>query len=156
MLGALLSAGVPGSPGSPGVTGEEDGHFLRMAVLSSRQALTDADAALQLTDKPEIRNAARTIWKDHVRASAKLSNLAKAKGMSWLDETPIGAPRTAESSDAARIAGLLEANEEAVALFHQEAVRGSDTELRQFAQQTLPTLQRRLQTLRHLQDAYPV
>jgi putative membrane protein len=159
VLLAVPSAQAPGGTGSTGVTGEDDGHFLRQAVQTSRQALTDAGAAVALTDKPEIRNAARTIWNDHVRASHELSDLAKQKGMRLPTEASIAprtSPRTSESSDAAWIASLLEANEEAVAVFHQEAVRGSDTELRQFAQRTLPTLQRRLHTLRCLQDAYPV
>jgi predicted outer membrane protein len=57
--------------------------------------------------------------------------------------------------DPARIANLMQAYEDAVALFYREAVRGTDPDLQQFAEATLPTLQARLLALRSLQYAYP-
>jgi putative membrane protein len=82
-----------------------------------------------------------------------LTDLAKQKGVS-LPAEPADAPND-KVSDPDRIAGLLKAHEDAVALFHKEAVRGTDPDVKTFAQTVLPTLQRRLVVLRSLQEQYP-
>jgi putative membrane protein len=144
-----------------GLRGEEDGPFLMRAAEVSRQEANEARAAERSTRNTEIRGTAHSIADDHERASRQLADLAKKKGTSL----PAGATNAAgaagaagaakSQSDPERIAGLLKAHEDAVALFHKEAVRGTDPDLKSFAQTTLPTLQQRLMDLRTLQDSYP-
>jgi putative membrane protein len=135
-----------------GLRGEEDGPFLMRAAEVSRQQANEARAAEHSTRNTEIRDTAHSIADDHERASRQLADLAKKKGTIL----PAGAATAAKSqSDPERIAGLLKAHEDAVALFHKEAVRGTDPDLKSFAQTTLPTLQQRLMDLRTLQDSYP-
>jgi putative membrane protein len=140
---------------------EQDGQFLAKAVEVSRQGVSDARAASQSARSADIQEAARSIADDHGRAIRKLTGLAKEKGMelprdvTGRDRDIAAAAEIQSESDPDRIAGLLKAHENAVALFHQEVVRGTDPELRKFAQLTLPTLQRRLVALRSLQDMYP-
>jgi putative membrane protein len=140
---------------------EEDGQFLAMAVEVSRQGVSDAQAASESTQSADIQQAARSIADDQGRAIQQLTDLAKRKGMELPRDVTGGdrdiaaAARIRSASDPDRIAGLLKAHENAVALFHQEAVRGMDPALKKFAQVSLPTLQRRLVALRSLQDLYP-
>jgi putative membrane protein len=154
-----VAASFGGAIHASSLSGEEDGEFLLKAVAASRQEATDAQAAAQSTRRAEIKQTSRSIADDHVRASQELADLAKRKGMNvpGIDATAAGDAATSRSgaeSDSARIAGLLQAHEDAVALFHQEAVRGMDPDVKRFAQITLPILQRRLEVLRSLQDAY--
>jgi putative membrane protein len=143
------------------VRAEEDGQFLAKAVEVSRQGVSDAEAASQSTRSADIQRAARSIADDHGRAIRQLTGLAKEKGMKLPRDAAGGdrdiaaATQIRSESDPDRIAGLLKAHENAVALFHQEAVRGMDPALKKFAQVTLPGLQRRLVALRSLQDMYP-
>jgi putative membrane protein len=140
---------------------EQDGQFLAKAVETSRQGVSDAMVASQATQRADIQKAARSIADDQGRAIRRLTDLAKDKGMELPRDVTGGGRDTAAAAqiqsepDPDRIAGLLKAHENAVALFHQEAVRGTDPELKKFAQLTLPTLQRRLVALRSLQDMYP-
>jgi putative membrane protein len=140
---------------------EEDGQFLAKAVEVSRQGVSDAQVASQSTQSADIQQAARSIADDQGRAIRQLTDLAKQKGMELPcdvtggDRDIAAAAQIRSASDPDRIAGLLKAHENAVALFHQEAVRGMDPALKKFAQGSLPTLQRRLVALRSLQDLYP-
>jgi putative membrane protein len=140
---------------------EEDGQFLAKAVEVSRQGVSDAQVASQSAQSADIQQAARSIAADQGRAVRQLTDLAKEKGMELRrdvrggDRDIAAAAQIRLESDPDRIAGLLKAHENAVALFHQEAVRGMDPALKKFAQLSLPTLQRRLIVLRSLQDMYP-
>lgn len=137
-----------------GPTSIEDGEFLVRAAMVAQQEVADARQAAQTTQHPEIQQAARSIAGDHLRAARKVADLAKGKGMTMTPQN-VASSGLDSQSDPERIATLLKAHEEAVALFHQEAVRGMDHDVQLFAQTTLLTLQRRLATLRSLQDLYP-
>jgi putative membrane protein len=166
-----LVTNVQAAPATSGRS-EQDGEFLVKAVEVSRQEVWDARSATQTSGRAEIKKAAHSIAHAHVRAIQRLTGLARQKGMSMTGEIAapgasaalganaalgpnVGQDDIASKSDPDRIAEFLKAHEAAVALFHQEAVRGTDPDLRRFAQITLPSLQRRLVALRSLQDAYP-
>jgi putative membrane protein len=173
-----LVTNVHAAPATSGRS-EQDGEFLVKAVEVSRQEVWDARSATQSSGRAEIKKAAHSIAHAHVRAMQRLTGLARQKGMSMPGE--IAAPgrsaapgasaalganaalgakvgqdnNIASKTDPDRIAEFLKVHEAAVALFHQEAVRGMDPDLKRFAQITLPSLQRRLVALRSLQAAYP-
>jgi len=135
---------------------EEDEEFLMKAVEVSRQEVADAQVTAASTGQPEIKQAALSIANDHVKVGQAAAELAKRKGLNEpVNEAADGGYAAKADSDPARIAALLKTHEEAVALFHQEAVRGTDPEVKRFARATLPTLQRRLEALRSLQHTYP-
>jgi predicted outer membrane protein len=151
-------ATVHAAPGTSGLN--QDDEFLVRAVEVSRQEVWDARTASQCSGRAEIKKTAHSIAHDHVRAIRRLTGLARQKGMPMSgviggSVANVGQDKMASASDSDRIAEFLKAHEAAVALFHQEAVRGTDPDLKRFAQITLPSLQRRLLALRSLQDAYP-
>lgn len=145
----------PNALSSMSQTSDEDGAFLVKASELSQQGEADAQAASRST-QAEIHATAESVASDHARIRRKLSDLAQARGLQFPGLLHKGAGESFETAtDSDRIAGLLKAHENAVALFHQEAVRGDDPDLKRFAENTVPTLQRRLLELRALQDRYP-
>ena len=161
-LWLALAAGVwifgfsAGAVDASALRNEEDGEFLMKAVEVSRQEVADAQVTAASTGQPEIKQTALSIARDHVKVGQAAAELVKQKGLNEpANESGGGGYAAKADSDPARIATLLKAHEEAVALFHQEAVRGMDPDVKRFARATLPTLQRRLKALRSLQHTYP-
>ena len=151
---SILFCGAAVLHGAPaGGAGDEDGEFVVRAVAISLQQASDANAAAQGTQRSEIMTAARSIAREHSRAERQLTSFAVQKGM-VLPELA-AQPADPSDSDPERIARLLKGGEEAVAVFHQEAVRGVDPELQRFAQASLTALQQKVTVLRSLQEAFP-
>ena len=137
---------------------QEDGEFLTKAVAVSGQQATDANAAARTSQRSVVQSMARSVAMVHYRTQHDLENLARLKGMNFRNEGAITAEPTEPAvagSDPDRIATLLKRDEEAVALFHQEAVRGSDPDVQNYAESALPLLQQKLTALRSLQAVYP-
>ena len=137
---------------------QEDGEFLAKAVVVSGQQATDANATARSSQRAEVKSTARSIATVHHRTQRDLENLARLKGMDLSsDGATVGQPTESVmgGSDPDRIAALLKRDEEAVALFHQEAVRGTDPEVQNYAASALPVLQQKLTVLRSLQAVYP-
>jgi predicted outer membrane protein len=157
-VASILFCGAAMLPGSPAggvstMAGDEDGQFVLRAVAISLQQTSDADAAARGTRRSEIVNAARSIARDHSRKKRQLTSLAAQKGL-VLPELAAQPPDPG-ASDPDRVARLLKGGEEAVAVFHQEAVRGTDPDLQRFAQTSLTALQQKVTVLRSLQEAFP-
>jgi predicted outer membrane protein len=149
------AAMLPGAPadGARAMAGDEDGQFVVRAVAISVQQTSDAHAVARGTRRSEILNAARSIARDHTRTGRQLTSLAAQKGLALPE---VGAQAAdSDASDPDRIARLLKGGEEAVAVFHQEAVRGMDPDLQRFAQTSLMALQQKVTMLRSLQEAFP-
>ncbi|MDB6083837.1 MAG: hypothetical protein JWN43_1718 [Gammaproteobacteria bacterium] len=140
--------------GAESLQPEQDGAFLVRAVEMSREEVVDARTASHTSRSTEVQRTARSIADGHQRAIRELAGLAQRKGVD-VPKGTAGVGRIGSDADPDRIAGFVKAHEAAVALFHQEAVRGMDPDLRKFAQTTLPVLQRRLIALHSLQEVYP-
>jgi uncharacterized protein DUF4142 len=146
--GAAILHGAPA-----GGAGDEDGQFVVRAVAISTQQAAYADAAASGTQRSEISRTARSIAREHARAERELTLLAAQKGLALPDIN--AEPADPIATDPERIARLLKGGEEAVAVFHQEAIRGMDPDLQRFAQTSLMALQQKVVALRSLQEAYP-
>ncbi len=146
--GAAVLHGAPAGGGS-----DEDGQFLVRAVAISLQQRTAADAAALGTQRSEIMSTARSIAREHARTQRELTSLAAQKGVRLPE--PDAQPADRGATDPDRIARMLKGGEEAVAVFHQEAIRGVDPDLQRYAQSSLTALQQKVVLLRTLQEAYP-
>jgi len=132
----------------------DDISFLVLATESAREELGDAhDALAQLTD-PELKRVAEALVKDHADATARMAKIADEK--KW----PLPAQRRGVAPPAGTAAAdfdanwtddMISAHERAIALYSAQAQGGEDQDLRVFARETLPTLQRHLAELRRLQ-----
>jgi len=149
---AAVDAGADGG----GATGEpvDDISFVRKATESGRKEINSAREALPQLKQPELKRMAEMLVNDHSGANERLSKLAEAK--QWplpAPSTPAAPPSGTASSDfdAKWTAEMIAGHERSVALYRAQAQGGEDQDLRKYASDTLPTIERHLAELRRLQ-----
>jgi putative membrane protein len=162
MMAADAVATTVSNPDSPadataGAVGKpvDDLAFVRQASASAQREISAARDALPKLRSPELRQLAQMLVDEHSESRARLSRIAASKG--WpLSAPPRAAPAspgTASSSfDARWTADMIAGHERSVALYRAQAQNGEDKELRQFASDTLPTIEHHLERLRSLQQ----
>jgi putative membrane protein len=145
---------APAEGGAPAGKPVDDIQFVQQATESGRNEVQSARDALPRLNKPELKEIAEMLVSDHASANAKLAKIAESKG--W----PIPAPRapaappagTAVANfDARWTAEMIAGHEKSVALYRAQATGGEDKDLRKYATETLPTIERHLAQLRSLQ-----
>jgi putative membrane protein len=129
-----------------------DAAFLAKAVPAGHEEVMAARTALKMSKSTGVKQAAQMMYQDHHAANQKLAALAKQKGWA-LPPRDASAATPASYSDDEYVAVQVKAHQEAIVLFKDEASKGSDPDLRAFAQSTLPTLQHHLKTLQALQSS---
>jgi putative membrane protein len=132
----------------------DDIQFVERATDRGRAEVNAArDAIPQLKD-PQLKQVAEHLVSDHTNATERLSQIATAKG--W----PVPAPRTDDAPpsgtassdfDAKWVADMIDGHERAAALYRAQAQGAEDDDLRKYARDTLPTIERHLAELRSLQ-----
>jgi putative membrane protein len=132
----------------------DDMSFLVRATESARNEMSAArDALARLTD-PELKRAAEALIKDHADANARMAKIADEKR--WPLPAPprrgaLPAGTATADFDAVWTDDMILAHERALALYSAQAQGGEDADLRQYARETLPTIQHHLAELRRLQ-----
>jgi putative membrane protein len=149
--GTTTSATSSGTGRAASLAGT-DATFLRKAMEGGLEEVQRAQAAMQSAQRAEVRNVASMMLEDHRRTNEKLTQLASRKGWS----VPSTAS-TAESDQSRMPAGPgfddnyledeIRHHRETISLFRAQASSGSDPDLRQFAQDTLPALEHHLEML---------
>jgi putative membrane protein len=135
-----------------------DATFLRRALEGGREEVQRAEVAMRNAQRAEVRNVASTMHEEHRRSNEKLEQLASRKGWDVPAATDIAATDTAESDQQRRMGtgaayddNYLEEeirhHRETIALYRAQTSSGSDPDLRQFAQDSLPTLEHHLEML---------
>ena len=129
-----------------------DQTFVREASAAGLSEVADAQKAVQMAKRDDVRKAAQQLLTDHTAANAKLKSLAEKKSLPLATSAaPPNAPAsTGGDFDAKYVAAQIKAHESAIALFKAEAQDGRDTDLREFASSTLPTLEHHLSMMQGL------
>ena len=101
-----------------------------------------------------FRSIARMLVSDHTNASAKLAEIAAAKG--WpapaaATQSPPASGTASGDFDSKWAADMIAGHERSVALYRAQAQGGEDKDLREFARETLPTIESHLEQLRSVQ-----
>jgi putative membrane protein len=132
--------------------GARDAGFVTKA---SAAGMTEVQAS-QLADahakSPNIKTFATTMITDHTKAGDQLAALAQKDGFKPSDAPTSMQQKAIEhlsslngaAFDKAYAAMMLKDHNEAVALFKGESASGSNTDLKSFATDTLPTLEHHL------------
>jgi putative membrane protein len=139
--GVDVPAGKTPSDGKAAGKAVDDVSFVKKATESGRKEVASARDALPQLKNPGLKQIAEMLVQDHSKANAKLSSIAEAKG--W----PVPAPQAAAPTPPEGAAG----HERSVALYTAQAQGGQDKDLRQYARDTLPTIEHHLAELRKLQ-----
>ncbi len=154
----LLPAHAQQAPAKPSAVAA-DKDFVKEAAQAGMAEVQAAKLALKKSQDDAVRKFAQRMVDDHTKANDKLEALAHSKNL------PV--PRQASKEQQKKIDSLgkvagdtfdqryqdffgVPAHEKAVNLFEREAKSGADSDVRQFAQQTLPTLREHLQMARDL------
>jgi len=129
-----------------------DRMFARQATLGGMTEVREGQLAQNQAQSPDVRAFGQHMVADHTDAGQKLKSIADAEGI----DTPADLDKAMEKHVAALqkqdgkafdrqyVKDEIEAHKKTVALFQKEAASGSDPQLRQFAHDTLPTLQHHL------------
>jgi putative membrane protein len=155
-LPARHSAIVDVAGHSPSGAGKslDDIAFIRQAAASGRREISSARDALPKLRDPALRQIAARLMADHGDLTARLARLAGARDWTIPSPEASSAPAAGAASDdfeARWTARTIAAHEKSVALYGAQAQSGDDPELRRFARDTLPVIERHLAELKGLQ-----
>lgn len=136
---------------------QQDRSFAESVAISDQFEIQAAQLAADKAQSADVKTFARQMIADHGKTSATMKTLAERKALTLpvkLDaahQQKIDALRGQSGGgfDSAYVQGQVDAHRTAVSLFEQQVAQGQDADLKQFAQQTLPTLKQHLQ---HAQD----
>jgi putative membrane protein len=128
-----------------------DTEFVRKAEQVGAQEIADSRIALAKSKDPAILAVAKQIQEDGSVVNQRLETLSLEKG--WPSPT-LDPPHTmSHYSDHRFVSRQIQARQDSLAFYEEEAANGADTELQEFARGTVPVLQRSLASLRSLRTS---
>jgi putative membrane protein len=128
-----------------------DADFVRRAEQAGNQEMADARSALASSKDSAVQTVAKLLQTDGAQATRRLAALAVEKG--W-PSPPLDPPDLmSHYSDRGYAANQIRAEQDAIALYAEEAANGADSDLQEFARAALPALRRRLDSLRLLRSS---
>jgi putative membrane protein len=138
-------------------SGADPATFVKKAALGGMTEVETSKLAESKAEDPQVKAFAKKMVTDHSAANDELKSLAKKKG--WTLPTSLDAEHKAivqklsaksgADFDAAYSKQMLQDHEKTVALF-KGATKSSDADLAQWAEKTLPTLERHEQLAANL------
>jgi putative membrane protein len=148
---------------SPAFAVEEsvDQKFAADAAKDSMAEVELGQLALKKSDDARVREFANRMIKDHSKANQQLESIAKSRNIVLPSEPGEKLQKamkklsglSGKNFDQAYAEDMLEDHEEAVKLFQDYQREGTNQELREFAKQTLPTLQEHLVMAQKIETA---
>jgi putative membrane protein len=138
-----------------------DRRFVTTAAEAGAAEVAMAELAKDHAASAAVKDFAARMVSDHEKAGDELKAIATSKGLEpsaqLSKKDQAGVDRLSKlqgpAFDKAYVNGQLAAHKDAVALFGSESKTGKDTDLKQFAASTLPTLQDHLQMVQQLAEA---
>jgi len=153
IMAGLLAAGRAGAADTTGNSLSSKGaSFVKEAAAGNQSEIALAQLAQQKAQNPEVKNLAQMIQQDHQKAQEKLQTIAQAHGLT-LDTTPGWTARRTQSKleklngaefDQQYTKDMLEDHVTDIKKFQKASQAIEDTDVKQYAQETLPTLQAHL------------
>lgn len=145
----------------------QDKSFLKDAAEGGNAEVEGSKVAVAQSASADVKSFAQQMVDDHGKAGAELKALADQKGVKVSDT-----PTTVKKTEIKMLSGRkgssfdqhyadsigVKAHEDTVKLFQKEVDKGSDADVKAWAQKTLPTLQHHLEMARELKaktDAEP-
>ncbi|HWD93393.1 MAG TPA: DUF4142 domain-containing protein [Verrucomicrobiae bacterium] len=151
IVAGLLAAGRAGAADT--TLSSKASSFIKDASQGNEAEIATAQLAQQKGQSPEIKNLAQMLQQDHQQAQEKLQNIAQAHGVA-LDQTPSWSQRRAQGKleklsgadfDQQYAKEMLEDHVTDIKKFQKASLNIEDADVKQYAQDTLPTLQKHLE-----------
>ena len=130
----------------------QDASFALNASAAGETEIAASRMAEKQSQSAQVKTFALTMIHDHTQANVRLAGLARKDGLT-VSDNPTAAqdaalaqlkPLSGASFDHAYIAMMQNDHRNAVALFQSESTTGSNSDIKSFATQTLPTVQHHL------------
>ena len=130
-----------------------DHNFMREAAQAGKAELQASRLAVTKASDPAVKEFARLMVEDHTQADAKLAQVAQSKGVTLPTDPSADQKSVLKSLEGQSGAAFdkrymdefgVKAHQQTVSLFRKEADGGQDNDVKAFAQQTLPTLEKHL------------
>lgn len=169
---ALLTLALPamavaqGSHSSdpPAAPSAETEKFVHTAADANTFEIQSSQIALQKTTNEQIKDFADMMIKDHTRIGDELESIAQKQNLQLpkgLDSTSRSSLKRLQSESGTRFGRtyarmMLKGHQQAVKLFRSYAQNGNDQQLKEWAQQTSPTLQEHLRRAEAMERSRPV
>jgi len=142
------------STGAPTGKPLDDIAFVKQASENGRKEVNSAREALLQLQRPELKHIAEMLVSDHSGANARLAEIAGTKGWPQAGPENVSPPPSGTASgdfDAKWTAEMIAGHERSIALYRAQAQGGEDKDVRKFARDTLPTIERHLAELKRMQ-----
>lgn len=127
--------------------------FVKDASQGNQAEIATAQLAEQKGQNPEIKSLAQMLQQDHQQAQEKLQTIAQAHGVT-LDQSPSWSQRRAQGKleklngadfDQQYAKDMLEDHVTDIKKFQKASQSIEDADVKQYAEETLPTLQKHLE-----------
>jgi len=146
--------------GSNGSLGTEDANFVREAMQLGMTEVRMGELAQQKAQSSSVRQFGQMMATDHQKSNDELQQIAQQKQISAATSSSLSSKEQGMLDKLSSANGrdfdrkferdAVNSHEKAIKLFKREADRGQDSDLRAFAQKTLPTLEQHLQEAKDL------
>ncbi len=122
----------------------KDKEFISKAAFGGMMEVEMGQMAEKQGKSEAVKNIGRTMVTDHTKANKELMSIAKKKGLD------LGKPTSMPSfgGDQEYLAQMVSDHQTDVKLFQQEAKGGTDPDLKAFASNTLPVLEKHLSMIK--------
>ncbi len=155
LFGAISAIGASvafAAPRAARTVSELDKSFVENAGQAGMAEVKLGELASQKSESPAVKTFSERIVKDHTAANEKLASIAKGLGLTMPIEVNSKQRATYDrlnglsgaAFDRAFYKTMVQDHHAAISLFQKEARQGSDSSLKQFASETLPTLKEHL------------
>lgn len=138
--------------------------FVKRAAIGNMFEIQSSQLAEQKSQNDQVRQFAQRMIEDHTAADDRMKSLVQnmqgVTAPTSLDQPHQQMMQTLQSAsgagfDRAYVQMQVTAHRDAVNLFDRYAQNGDNQQLKQFAQQTVPTLRDHLQSIEQIQRAMP-
>ena len=131
-----------------GTLSENDRNFMREAVMGGIAEVQLGRLAAERGERQSVSDFGQRMMEDHSRANDRLRDLARNKGISLPDDMKAESKALyrrlsrlhGAAFDSAYIQAMREDHQKDIQAFRNEAREGRDSDVRAFADHTLPTL----------------
>lgn len=148
---AAAPAAVP-AVGSEGALSKGDSRFIDKAASAGMAEVQEAQLAQQKSQDPKIKDFAQTMITDHTAANQQLAAIAQKKGVTVpasldaKDQKELDKLQNLSGAkfDRAYMKGEAKDHQAVLKLLQKEEKDGKDADLKSFATQTIPTIQKHI------------
>lgn len=134
--------------------------FLQQAAETNIAEQEMAEVAQERAAREDVKEYAKHIEQDHEKANEKLKSIAERKNVELPDEP--NKPHKQQKEQLSKLEGAafdraylkaqVQAHQKTIKTFEQQARTAQDPEVKQYAQQALPTLREHLEQAQQLQQ----